>query len=113
MAQMRHMVLLKFKPTTPREEIGDIFEAIDELQEKIPGIEEIVSGVLQSPEDLSRGFTHGFVMTFADYECLVHYKDHPEHVKVAERIIANLEGGLDGVIVFDFEESDRFRYNNY
>lgn len=110
MPQMKHIVLLKFRPRTPREEIANIYEALDELVEKIPGLLDVCGGPYNSAEALHRGFTHAFVMTFADVEARDAYLEHPEHQDVAHLIVQHLEGGLEGVIAFDFEVSDRFRY---
>ena len=30
------------------------------------------------------------------------YLPHPEHQKVAERVVAITEGGIDGVLAFDY-----------
>ncbi|MGQ0633515.1 MAG: Dabb family protein [Planctomycetaceae bacterium] len=110
MPQVKHLVLLRFSPQTTREAIAGIFEALDELQERIPGIVEIASGVYSSPEGLNKGFTHGFVVTFADAASRDVYLDHPSHNVVKQLIVAELAGGLADVISFDFEVCDRFRY---
>jgi hypothetical protein len=107
---VKHLVLFKFKLSTPRETIGEIFEDLDHLPDKIPGLLDFHGGPYRSPEGLNQGFTHGFVMTFADPESRDVYIDHPEHEKVVAKILPELEGGLDGAIAFDFEVNDRFRY---
>ena len=110
MSQFKHIVLLRFKPQTPREAIAEIFEALDELQEQIPGIVEICSGPYESPEGLHKGFTHAFVVTFTDVESRDVYLEHPAHENVKKLILNELAGGLADVIAFDFKVCDRFRY---
>jgi hypothetical protein len=110
MPHVKHLVLFKFKPSTPRDKIGEIFEALDELPATIPGLIDFVGGAYRSPEGLNQGFTHGFVMTFADPESRDVYIDHPEHEKIVQVILPELDGGLSGAIAFDFEVNDRFRY---
>ena len=110
MPQFKHIVLLRFKPQTEREAIAEIFESLDELQEHIPGIVEICSGPYESPEGLHKGFTHAFIVTFADGESRDAYLDHPAHEKVKQLIVKELAGGLADVIAFDFKVCDRFRY---
>ncbi len=110
MSQFKHIVLLRFKPQTPRESIAEIFESLDELQEQIPGIVDICSGPYESPEGLHKGFTHALVVTFADVESRDAFLDHPAHEKVRKLIVHELAGGLADVIAFDFKVCDRFRY---
>ena len=110
MSQFKHIALLRFKPQTPRETIAEIFESLDELQVQIPGIVEICSGPYESPEGLHKGFTHAFVVTFADCESRDAYLEHPAHEKLKQMIVNELAGGLADVIAFDFKVCDRFRY---
>ena len=110
MPQYKHIVLLRFGPQTPREQIAGIFEALDELKEKIPGILEICSGPYDSPEGLHKGFTHAFIVTFAEQQFRDTYLEHPDHEVVKQMIVRQLAGGLADVIAFDFKDCDRFRY---
>ncbi|MFN0050634.1 MAG: Dabb family protein [Planctomycetales bacterium] len=110
MPQYKHIVLLRFSPRTSREEIAGIFEALDDLQEKIPGIVDISSGPYDSPEGLHKGFTHAFIVTFAEAEFRDAYLEHPDHEVVKQMIVRQLANGLEDVIAFDFKDCDRFRY---
>lgn len=110
MPEIKHMVLLRLKPSTTRETIADIFEGLDDLVGKIPGLKDVCGGPYSSPEGLHKGFTHGFVMTFADAESRDVYLTHPDHEVVKEKIVTCLAAGLGDVIAFDFEDSNRFRY---
>lgn len=110
MSQYKHVVLLKFSPQTSREEIAAIFEALDDLQQKVPGIVDICSGPYDSPEGLHKGFTHAFIVTFADAQSRDGYLEHPDHEVVKQMIVKQLAGGLADVIAFDFKLCDRFRY---
>jgi hypothetical protein len=51
---------------------------------------------------MQRGFTHGFCMTFQDARSRDAYLPHPLHEKVKEQVLAILDGGLDGVLAFDY-----------
>lgn len=110
MSQYKHIVLLRFSPQTSREEIAEVFEALDELQQKIPGIIDICSGPYDSPEGLHKGFTHAFIVTFAEAECRDAYLENADHEVVKQMIVKQLAGGLADVIAFDFKVCDRFRY---
>lgn len=110
MPQFKHVVLLRFRPQTPRDQIAEIFEAVDDLQEKIPGIVDICAGAYESPEGLHQGFTHAFIVTFADVEGRDAYLEHPDHEPVKQLIVEALSGNLDDLVAFDFKVDDRFRY---
>jgi hypothetical protein len=102
MAKVKHAVIFKLKSSTTMTQIREIFTALDGLRSKIPGLLDFSGGPYSSPEGLNQGFTHGFVMTFADEQSRDVYLNHPEHEVVKHRIIPHLEGGLAGVIAFDW-----------
>ncbi len=98
-----HLVLLKIRTDVPDDRVRDVFEAIGGLREKIDGIESFHWGPYSSHEGLNRGFTHGFSMTFTDAAARDAYLPHPEHEAVKEQVLSVLEGGIDGVLAFDYE----------
>ena len=77
--------------------------ALNSLQSQIPGIVSITTGTDCSPEGLQRGFTHGFTVDFVDEGARDGYLPHPAHQKVGAMIVAACEGGVDGVLVLDWE----------
>jgi hypothetical protein len=99
---IHHLVLLKVKKEVPPLEVERVLAAIGALRSKIPGITSFAAGPYSSPEGLNRGFTHGFAMTFTDARARDAYLPHPEHEKVKALVLAILDGGLDGVVAFDF-----------
>ncbi len=105
MPQVKHVVLLKFKSTTTPQKVREMFAALDGLRGKIPGLLDFSGGPYSSGEGLNKGFTHGFVMTFADAQSRDTYLPHPEHEKVKQIIFPELDGGLDGVVAFDWIHS--------
>ena len=102
MAQVKHVVLLKLRATTSEQKIREIFMALDGLRSKIPGLLDFSGGPYSSKEGLQKGFTHGFAMTFADPQSRDAYLAHPDHENVKQMIIPELDGGLDGVVAFDW-----------
>ncbi len=96
-----HCVFLRFKAAVQAAEKQEIFEAVAALKAFIPGMIEVKSGPNVSPEGLNGGFVDGFIVTFEDAKSRDDYLVHPEHVKVGERIVAALDGGLSGLLVFD------------
>jgi len=97
-----HVVLLRIKKSAARAEIDRVFAELAGLREKIRGLLSFSGGAYSSPEGLDKGFTHGFVMTFSDVAARDAYLPHPEHEKVKKIVFDLLDGGLDGVVAFDY-----------
>ena len=97
-----HAVLLRFRKDVSKKDVDRVFAELAALREKIPGLASFSGGPYSSPEGLNRGYTHGFVMTFRDQRSRDVYLTHPEHEKVKEQVLGVLEGGVDGVVAFDF-----------
>jgi len=101
-AMITHMVLLRVRKEVPSKEMDRVFAELAGLRGRIPGILSYAGGTYFSPEGLNRGFTHGFCMTFQDAAARDAYLPHPEHEKVKKLVLAVLDGGLDGVVAFDY-----------
>ena len=104
MPQVKHVVLLRFKSAAEDEQIRHVFNELAGLKQKIPGLLDFTSGANTSLEGLSKDFTHGFVMTFADEASRDGYLPHPAHEAVKGKIVELLDRGLDGVMVMDWNE---------
>jgi len=99
MAKIKHIALFRFKEGTPEEQIQKTLDELMELSENVPGVEDYVAGVNNSPEGLNKGYTHGFVMTFTDAAARDAYLPHPEH----ERVKTTVLPWIEDVAIFDFE----------
>ncbi len=99
MAKVKHIALIKFKADTSEENIERVFSELLDLSENVPGIEDYVSGPNCSPQGMSQGLTHGFVMTFTDTAARDGYLAHPEH----DKFVAFANSLVEQVIVVDFE----------
>ncbi|MBM3987666.1 MAG: Dabb family protein [Planctomycetes bacterium] len=97
-----HIVLLRIGREVPQAKIDAVFAALADLRGRIPGLLSFSGGAYTSPEGLNRGFTHGFVMTFADAASRDAYLPHPHHEVVKAIVLKVLDGGLDGVVAFDY-----------
>src|SRR5688500_689224 len=97
--KVKHVALLKFKDGTTQEQIDDVFSQLLDVSENVPGIDDYVAGPNNSPEGLSDGFTHGFVMTFHDAAARDGYLTNADH----ERFKSAAMPVIDKVVVFDFE----------
>jgi hypothetical protein len=74
-----HVVSFKFKETATKEQIKEVEEAFAALPAKIPTITSFAAGTNVSPEKHAKGFTHGFVLTFASDKDRDDYLVHPDH----------------------------------
>jgi hypothetical protein len=95
---VRHIALLQFKDEITQDQIDECFEALKNMQGRIPGIVAFEHGPYQSGEGLNEGFTHGFIMTFDSPESRDAYLPHPIHEEVKDIVVPCLER----VVVFDF-----------
>ncbi len=98
MKVLRHVVLFKFKDDVTKEQIQEVVDAFAALPKKIKAIEDFEWGTDVSVENKSKGFTHGFIVTFADTEARDAYLPHPAHKEFGKLVGPR----LDDVLVFDF-----------
>lgn len=104
--RVRHVVLVRFATGTEPGEIEAVFDALANLKAVVPGMLGFDAGRNTSPEGLARGYTHGFVVDFADAAARDAYLAHPDHKVAGAALVALCEGGIDGILVLDFELSD-------
>ena len=97
-----HTVLFKTRPDVPPEYVEGVFTDLRNLTKRAPGILSFSGGAYSSDECLNRGFTHGFTMTFPSPEARNECLPHPDYRMVRSRIVEMVEGGLDGVLAFDY-----------
>ena len=98
-----HMVLFKVRADVPAAEVAATLDAVGALRQVIPGIVDYAWGPYRSPEGMNKGFTHGFTMSFDTAAHRDAYLPHPAHEVVKAKVLDILDGGLDGVVAFDFE----------
>lgn len=97
---VRHVVVLKYRPSATPEQIAEVTDAFRALQHKIPGILAFEHGVNNSPEGMNMGFTHAYTLTFENAAARDAYLPHPEH-----RAFGDLLGRLnvmEGAFVVDY-----------
>ena len=95
---LRHVVLFKFKKTATKEQIQNVVAEFAALPKKIDTIIEFERGTDVSVEKLSKGFTHGFVVTFRNEKGRKIYLPHPAHERF-KKIVGPV---LEDVLVFDY-----------
>jgi len=77
--KLRHMVLFGFKPGTSEAQVAELVGRFRALKDDVPGVEDFECGVDVSPEGLSQGHTHCFLLTFASESARDAYLPHPRH----------------------------------
>jgi Stress responsive A/B Barrel Domain len=101
---MKHIVVFKYKAGATSGQINEVTSAFKALKDKIPGIVSFEYGVNSSPENLNKGFTHVFLITFENAAARDAYLPHPEHEKFGE-LLGKLDI-LDEAFVVDFQASE-------
>jgi hypothetical protein len=97
---VRHVVVFKYRPGTTDEQIREVTDAFRALKDQIPGILHFEHGVNDSPEGKDLGFTHVYLMTFADAGARDTYLPHPRHREFGQ-LLGRL-GVLEDVFVVDY-----------
>lgn len=100
---IRHIVLTKFKPQTSEDIIAQIYAGLAAVTEKLRGAQGFTGGRSNSPEQIERGYMHGFVVDFDNWDALQRYADNPEHQALGGQLVEHAVGGIDGVLVLDLE----------
>lgn len=95
---LRHVVLFKFKDSATPADILAIEESFESLPSKIKEIKAFEWGTNNSPEGLSKGFTHCFFVTFANEEGRSTYLPHKAHKAFTELASPHIED----VLVVDY-----------
>jgi Stress responsive A/B Barrel Domain len=97
---LRHVVLFKFKDGTPPEQLRAIEQAFLGLKKQLPElVSDIEFGTNNSPEPLSGGLTHCFLVTFPSEEARAAYLPHPVHQAFVDQYV---KPHVDKVTVVDY-----------
>ncbi|RWN27491.1 MAG: Dabb family protein [Mesorhizobium sp.] len=98
-----HCVFAKFRNDVAAAERMAIHSDLEALRQVIDGMDAVKFSANVSPEPFARGFTHGFTIDFRDAAARDAYLVHEAHQRAGARLVAALEGGTDGLLVFDLE----------
>jgi len=99
----RHVVLFKFFDKTPPETIHSIESAFREFCASLSFVTGFEWGTNSSPENLNEGFTHCFIVTFANPAGRDQYLPHPSHQEFCRTY---LDPNLEKVCVVDFTSNN-------
>jgi Stress responsive A/B Barrel Domain len=101
---VKHIVVFRYKASAASAQINEVTKAFKALKGKIPGIVSFEYGVNNSPENLNKGFTHVYLLTFENAGARDAYLPHPEHEKFGE-LLGKLDVLEEGFVV-DFQVSE-------
>jgi len=97
-AQLRHVVLVKFKEDADKKAVKSALKKVVTMPKSIDLIKGLEWGVNNSPEGLTQGLTHGFIMSFDNAKDRDAYLPHPAHQKVVKVILPL----IDDLLVIDY-----------
>ncbi|MBD3184726.1 Dabb family protein [Candidatus Poribacteria bacterium] len=97
---IEHIVLLKLKKDTTKDQINDMMDGLEKLKSIIPGILQVSGGYNNSPENKNSGFDFAFIVRFKDTASRDIYVPHPGHQKLAQNLVRPI---VEDVLVFDYE----------
>jgi hypothetical protein len=101
---IRHIVALRFKAGTTAAEKEVLYRTLEDLGQHIDGILGFRSFQNVSIElPVVRGFSDLFWFDFRDIAVRDAYLIHPAHQAAGARLVAAMEGGAEGIFVFDVE----------
>src|SRR4051812_3473308 len=100
---IRHCVFYQIRAGVPQAEHDAIKAQLGALVGPIDGLLRADFGPNVSPEGLAKGFTNVFIMDLRDTAARDAYLTDPAHQAAGSRLVAALQGGTDGLIVFDLE----------
>lgn len=95
---LRHVVMYQFKSDQTPERVQEVVDTFSALPSQIDVILDFECGTNVSQEGKSEGYTHVFVVTFADEAALAEYLKHPAHLKYVDVV----KGRREKVVVFDY-----------
>ena len=97
--QLRHVVIFKFKESSSKASVDSVVNAFVALKDKIAVVKKLEWGLNDSPENWHQGFTHCFILTFANKKDRDEvYQVHPAH-KAFQKILGP---HMEKVFVVDY-----------
>ncbi|AGB44362.1 Dabb family protein [Mesorhizobium sp. ESP6-5] len=100
---IRHCVFARFRSDVSSTERTAIHAGLEALRQVVEGMDTVQFSTNVSPEPFARGFTYGFTIDFRDAAARDAYLVHEAHQRAGARLVAALEGGADGLMVFDLD----------
>lgn len=95
---LRHVVLVKFVDGAKPEQIAEAEKLFAGLKDQIQEIEDFEWGTDNSPEKISQGYTHCFLVTFKSEADRDAYLPHKAH----QAFVTKVKPLFDKVLVVDY-----------
>ena len=96
---IRHIVLIRFRPDISDARAAELLAPLGPLSERLGFTASW--GKSESPEQIERGYMHGFIADFADWPALEAYQQDAAHKAFGAGLVQHAQGGIDGILVFD------------
>lgn len=96
-----HCVFFRRKAEIDDKALLALYGAFAVFIDGFEGASDFRAGPNESPEGLHRGFLDGFVIGFDSPEARDRYLEDSEHKALGARLVAMIEGGVEGLLVFD------------
>ncbi len=96
---IRHIVLIRFRADVTEAQAAALLAPLGPLSARLGFA--ATWGRSESPEGIERGYMHGFVADFADWDALAIYQADAGHQAFGKGLVDHAEGGIDGILVFD------------
>lgn len=103
---IRHCVFLNLRSDHDAAELALVYDGLETLCTQLPNTSAFVGGPNRDFEKTSQNYASGFTIDFHDADALRTYAEHPEHRALGARLVAQCNGGGDGIIVFDLDIPD-------
>ena len=96
---VRHILLLRPKPSTTPDQIEDCRQSLGALVGRIDGLLDFHWGANFASAQRQDGFSYGFSMDLVDRAALAAYAPHPLHQQAGAKVLE----AFDRIVAFDFE----------
>ena len=96
---IRHIVLIRFRTDISDAQAANLLAPLGPLSRRMGFV--AAWGKSESPEQIERGYLHGFPADFADWNALSTYQADADHKAFGAGLVAHAQGGIDGILVFD------------
>ncbi|MDO7607941.1 MAG: Dabb family protein [Loktanella sp.] len=103
MGMILHCVFYHFRQEAATQQRQEIVQELARFSQSLDGVLGFEHGPNRDFEKKSQGYDSGFVIRFTSQEALATYANHPTHQALGKRLCDLVQGGADGIIVFDLE----------
>lgn len=96
-----HCVFFRRAGDVPDSDLNALYADLERLANTLPGASDFQAGTNVSPEGFDQGYRDGFTIRFDDAAARDAYLIDETHKVLGARLVSMIEGGTDGLFVFD------------